>query len=135
MLSRKGAVGLSESVKNIRQEFLLDAFAAVGHRDAGVGPIARKSNFDTPSAWRELYGVRQKIPDNLLQSSRVTGNCFPNRIDYNADLDLFRVCGRSYGFNRGIDDRSELNRPDRPGLADAVVSVARAGGDSADSAI
>lgn len=54
------------------QERRFDLLAAVSHGHFHVGIDARQSDLDTPVFWSELGRVRNEVPDNLLQSARVT---------------------------------------------------------------
>src|SRR5215510_2007735 len=67
-------VGLSEAVKDVRQEISADAFARVGHGDANVRIHALQARFDAASLRRELDGVGEQVPDHLLQAGGVTSD-------------------------------------------------------------
>ena len=72
VLPRRRAVGLPETVEDVRQKLGRDAYPRIRHlyqRLAAFGPHARR---DAPALRRELDGVRQEVPDDLLKAERRT---------------------------------------------------------------
>ena len=74
MRPRRAAVGLPKTLKDMRQKIRADALAIVGDLKVHVRIVLKGANASLPSRWRKLDGVREQIPDNLLQTMRVTGN-------------------------------------------------------------
>ena len=67
VLARGAAVRLPERVEHVRQELGFDAGAAVlNGQDEPVFP--RQPDIDLAVRRRELDGVREQVPDHLLQA-------------------------------------------------------------------
>src|SRR5262245_12830773 len=56
MVSRHGAVGLTESIEHIGQEFRRDSLAGVGHTDLNVRINSLKEYLNAPLSWGEFDG-------------------------------------------------------------------------------
>src|SRR5262245_29662444 len=111
-------VGLSETVKDIRQEIRADAFARVAHGDANVRVYALQERFDAASLRGELDRVGEQVPDHLLQARRVAGNL----ANFAGEISLARASSgvrrRVYGLNRLLNYRDQVHWPDlQPELA------------------
>ena len=68
MPAGRGGIRLAEAVKDVGQEFGLDAFAGVGDADfqVGIDPLAAAPGPARPG--RELDGVGEQIPEDLLEA-------------------------------------------------------------------
>src|SRR5690606_4774033 len=64
-------VGLSKPLENVRQELRRNPFAGVAYRDFQVGIHTFEKHLNPASLRCELDRVREKIPNDLLQSSRI----------------------------------------------------------------
>src|SRR5215510_9200794 len=107
---RHRSVGLPEAVEDVRQKFRLDALAVVADDDADALGVALHSQFDLPAFGREFDGVREQVPDDLLQSVGVAQHHFGLRAEMGDQLDPFRLGCRTYGPERGFDSRREVGR-------------------------
>src|ERR1700759_4981548 len=65
------AVGLTETVKDIRQKLSIDTGPGVADRDFKVRFDALKLHLYLSASGRELDGVGEQIPDDLLEPNRV----------------------------------------------------------------
>src|SRR4029453_3197595 len=65
------ALALLEAVEDERQQLAADAGAGVADHDLGVRVDALEGELDPAVSRRELHGVHQKIPDDLLQAIRI----------------------------------------------------------------
>src|SRR5437763_1042931 len=72
MLSCDRAIRLLEMVKHMGQEFRADAFARVANRNLRVRVRPIKTDLYTPALSGELDGVREQIPDDLLQAGCIS---------------------------------------------------------------
>src|SRR5262249_61362705 len=68
MRTPRVAFELAESVEDKGEKLRLDPRAGVAHRDRNVRALAFKTDSDLPSSRRELDGVGQEVPDDLLQA-------------------------------------------------------------------
>ena len=68
-------------------------------------------DLDTPAAWGELDGIRQEIPDDLLQTLRVARDGHARPIDGGLQLDALRGRGRRHCFQRILNYACEIDRP------------------------
>ena len=70
-----GAIGLVETIEDVREHVGPDAAAGVGHHDGRRAPSSTRSvTRIAPLARRELDRVREQVPDHLLQPRRITGH-------------------------------------------------------------
>src|SRR5438128_5050671 len=104
------ALGLREAIKNEWQKLRADAAAVVADDEARALAAAQQLNVNLAAIGRELDGVRQQVPDDLLQSRRVAAHLAHRGVQ--GDFDLYR-----FGFSRGadrvyrhLDDRRERER-------------------------
>ena len=72
--SGRCAVGLTESVEDMRQELGFNPYTVVADGDFDLISGAAQTHFDTPAFVRELDGIRQQVPDDLLQTIGVAEN-------------------------------------------------------------
>src|SRR5262245_22788581 len=105
-------VGLSEAVKDIRQEITADAFARVAHGDANVRVYALQERFDAASLRRELDRVGEQVPDHLLQARWVAGNLANFGGEISLERDPFGVSRRVDRLNRLLNYRDQVHWPD-----------------------
>ncbi len=72
---------MRETLEDVRQEFRRDAFARVADADLDVRVDARQHELHAPALRRELHGVGDEIPDDLLQPIRVAVHGHTERLD------------------------------------------------------
>ncbi len=65
------SVGLAKPVEHVGQERGIDPAAGVGNRDNHAGPLLLELKRDASARFGEFDGVRQQVPDDLLQASPV----------------------------------------------------------------
>ena len=65
------AVTLPEPLEQMRHEFFSNADPGVADRELHMRVDALQTQLNPPATWRELDGVRQQVPDHLLQSIRI----------------------------------------------------------------
>src|ERR1051325_634429 len=65
--ARARAVALSKSLEDERQDVRGDAHAAVADGDLPARADPGERHVDAAAARRELHGVRQEVPDHLLE--------------------------------------------------------------------
>src|SRR5262249_9602514 len=99
---RHRSVGLPEAVEDVRQKFRLDALAAVDYDDADAFGVALHPQLDPPAFGGEFDGVREQVPNYLLQAVRVATHHFGLRAEMGDQLDSFRLGRRAYGAERGF---------------------------------
>ena len=73
---------------------------------------AFEENLDPAVARRELDGVAEKIPENLLKPIGITRNGFGHRVQNRLKADAFRLRGWPYGIDGRLDDRRQGNSLD-----------------------
>ncbi len=117
MGARARRVALAETLEHVRQEFGTDPGAGVLHHDVHVAGRAAQVHADPPAAGRELDGVRDQVPYDLLQPIGVAGD--PRRPGQRGlEPDLLGRGGRAQRVERLFDDRAQLDGPDlEPQLA------------------
>src|SRR5262249_57806788 len=100
--ARAAAVALSEPVEDERKQLPIDADAGVADHDLQVRVDAPKRDLDPASLRRELDGVHEEVPDDLLDPVRIA-------------VDRPRV---------GVDERLQPSPLGFGGRADVVGGVA-----------
>src|SRR5262245_16487771 len=68
MSSGGGRVRLTKTVEDVREKVLVDADPCVAHRYLHMRIDARQLHQHPPAFRRELDGVGQEVPDDLLQA-------------------------------------------------------------------
>jgi hypothetical protein len=74
MHATSAGFGLPEGIEDEREELGRDPAPAVGHGDLDVRAHALEHDLHRPALRRELDGVGQQVPDELLQTVRITGD-------------------------------------------------------------
>ena len=121
--ARRRGVLLPEALEHVREKIGPDADAGVRHADLDVGVDALEPDLHPPAAGRELDGVRQQVPDDLLQAVRIAGDRPGRGIEPLVDADALRLRRRPHRLDRRLDERERVDRLDvEPHLArrDAV---------------
>ncbi len=111
VLPREPAVGLQKRLEHVRQEMGRDPDAGVAHRHADDA-VALDQRHHHPSALRgELHGVRQQVPEDLLQPSAVAPD---HALDRSLDLerDPFGLGRRPHALERLFERSRDEQRPD-----------------------
>ncbi len=60
--------------------------------------------------WRELDGIREQIPDNLLETRAVGPDGPDGGVRFDVDANVLRVGGRLHDFHGGVQDLPHVNR-------------------------
>jgi len=110
VLARKARVGLSKSLEHIRQELRRDAAAGVAHRELHVGVHPREAQLNLAAARGELDRVGEEVPENLLQSIRISRDRSRERLDNGFDSDVFGVRSRHNGGHCFVQNRRQVHR-------------------------
>ena len=72
MGARCAAVALTETFEHVRQEIRIDAASGICHDDLDEpGLRAANGHLDTTACRREPHGIRQQVPDDLLQPAGI----------------------------------------------------------------
>ena len=93
-------VGLAEAVEDVRQEFGLDAHAGVDDADLDVRVDPLQQHLHLAALGRELHGVGEQVPDDLLEPCGVAGDGARERVEHLLDADALGV-GRRHARRRG----------------------------------
>ena len=93
-VARQSSLRLSKPFEHVRQEVRTNTDTGVADDDIDVRIHAFDPDLDASLLWRELHRIRQKIPDDLLQSIRITRDRTDMRIDDRLDPDTLRVGSR-----------------------------------------
>ena len=110
ILARGGRVGLAEPIEDVRQKSGLDAYAGIFDRDLDLALGAPQARFDAPAFVRELDGVREQIPDGLLQTVGVAEDHAVRRVNHLAQDDPFRFGAGPDDINGGMKDVFDHDR-------------------------
>src|SRR5262249_41275312 len=107
---RGRAVGLAETLEDVRQKLRLDADAGIADRDLDLAFDAPKPRFDAPAFIRELDGVREQIPESLLQPAGVAEDRAARSVSRLAQGDAFRLGAGPDDVNGGMKDVFDRDR-------------------------
>ena len=105
---RRAGVGLAEAVEDVREELGLDAHAGVDDADLDVRVDPLQEHLHLAALGRELHGVGEQVPDDLLEPGEVAGDGAGERIEHLVDADALGVGRRHDGGEGGLDDLGEL---------------------------
>ena len=75
-------------------------------------PARRVRDSGLAIGWRELDGVRQEVPDDLLQPARVGGQRADAEIEVAGQPDAFAVGRGTHRLDRRVDDRRRIHGAD-----------------------
>src|ERR1051325_3985759 len=82
VLARARAVGLAKALEDEGQKLRLDSRAGIADGDLDVRANAFESHLHAPVSGSKLDGVREQVPDDLLQAIRVAGDGPSHRIEH-----------------------------------------------------
>ena len=71
VVTRRRCVTLAEALEDVRQDVGGNALTRVAHVDLHVAVDLAQHDLDAAAARRELDGVAQQVPDDLLQPARI----------------------------------------------------------------
>src|SRR5262245_29997560 len=106
----RAALELAEAVEDIREKRRFDPLTGVDHGDHDMRAMAFETDRDLSSSGREFDGVRQKVPDDLLQTVGVPRHEPRRRIDIGNEFDILGVSRRASDVYRGLDDRGQRDQ-------------------------
>jgi hypothetical protein len=107
VLARDSAVGLPEALEDVGQKFGADPCARVGDGDLGAVARAREPHLDRALARRELDGVREEVPEDLLETVGVAGDAARRVVEAHREADAARLGRRAHALGRRLDDGRE----------------------------
>src|SRR5688500_7772704 len=110
MFSSRRSVRLSEPLKDVRHKLRRDAFAGIADHDFEILVLRFQLDFNTAIPGSELDGIREQVPDHLLQT-----HGFPNdqpaiALNRGNDLDLLGHSSGTNGIDRGVDYCRRIDR-------------------------
>ncbi len=100
-----GSVALAEAFEHVGQEFGADAHAVVADGNFELAVRLAQAHRHGAVPFRELEGVAEQVPDDLLQPVGVGRHDAGLRVEVALDADLARVGGRLHGVDGGLGDR------------------------------
>ena len=74
----------------------------------GVVPL--QHHLHRTAAWRELDGVRQQVPDDLLQAAGIAGDRSGRRVEDAIQPDVLGDGRRRHRLDRRVDERERMQR-------------------------
>ena len=101
-------VRLPEALEHVGQEPRRDALPAVAHAHLHVRVHAAQVHLDVAAARRELDGVREQVPDHLLEPFGVGEHPAGRRVDEPGERDRLRLRRGRERVGRRLDDGSQL---------------------------
>src|SRR5262249_33770923 len=110
--SRGRSVGLPKGLEYALQELAGDPLSRIAYDNVDLGPIAARLELDLAPLWGEFHGVREEIPDDLLNAIGIGGNDSQIVVDVHVEPDLFRLRGGADDFNRSKKSVRNVGRDD-----------------------
>src|SRR5262249_20541256 len=108
--ARVRAVSLAEPLEDVRQEERLDADAGIADRDLDLVSGAPQPRLDAPAFVCELDGVREQIPDGLLQTAAVADHHAALGVNHRAQVHPFHFGAGPDDINGGLEDAFDIER-------------------------
>src|SRR3954468_9275527 len=109
VVPRRSAVFLGEPVEDVGQESGIDSGAGVAHLDDGVPAGAADGERHAPSHGSELEGIRQEVPQDLLESRSISRNQTDRPIDVGVDDDRLPLRLRKDGLDRRVSAPADVD--------------------------
>src|SRR5215813_6781980 len=91
------------AVEHVRQKFRFDALSGVTNGDLDVGVFALQTDLDAAAFVRELDGVREQVPNHLLQAIGVAGDLPDVAVEAGVERDAFDFRRRAHDLLRLLD--------------------------------
>src|SRR5919109_1094848 len=110
MIACRAAVRLPKAFEDMRQKICTDSLAVVSNPKMNVGIILENQDTNLTARRREFDCIRQQIPNDLLQTVRVTRNQYRLIRSLNPDLNVFRFRGWPHHVDSGLDDPIQIRR-------------------------
>src|SRR5207302_8504798 len=108
--ARGGPCALSEALEDEREEAGTNAPARVAPDDHGPPVRQLDPDFDAAALGRELDGVREQVPDHLLQAAGVAPHPACCAAEGRLEPDALRLRRRTDGHDRGGDRLPQVDR-------------------------
>ncbi len=109
--AREAGIGLAEALEDMRQELGLDAAAVVGDGELCHVIDPPQSNADLAAPMPELRGIRNQVPDHLLQAVGVAVHDSAPAGGVDCDDHLPGVRGWSECGDGILDHARQIDRP------------------------
>src|SRR5215213_717501 len=109
MRACRRAICLSKALEHVWQKISRDARAGVAHFDLHVRFILADTNTNRPADGRKLRGVRQQVPDHLLQPIDVARDDLQPFLKLHLDTDVFYFQSWSNCIEGGLQDRDQID--------------------------
>ena len=103
-LARRSGIRLAKALEDVRQEIGADADAGVADDDLDVRVDALEPHLDPAALRRELDGVGQQVPHDLLQPIGIARDRTDARIEDGLEAHALGVGGRLHGRHGVVDD-------------------------------
>ena len=100
---------LTETLEHVRHERRIDAATVVGDCNFHVVPVVPERHENRAAVGRELDGVREEVPDDLLETRRIPVDAAPSGSRRVSRRIALCVRGRAHGLERQADDVGELD--------------------------
>ena len=110
---RRAAVTLPEPLEEVRRGRVVESDSGVAHREPHAVAMAIEGDGHAPSRRGELDGVRDQIPDNLLEAAGIGSHRTDAPVEIDLHRDPLRVGRRMRSSNGLFHDRLEQCRPHR----------------------
>jgi hypothetical protein len=109
-LTRRGGVLLTEALEDVRQEGLADPVAVVLHLHLQFPVRAMDVDLDPAALRRELDGVVDQVPENLLQTAGIRNHLVGRLFHRGDQLHALGVGGRLQTLHGGLENCREKVR-------------------------
>lgn len=111
MLSSRRTISLTKTFEYVRKEGGRNARTAVCDIDAHMLPEVGEIDANVAALWCELDGIREQIPQDLLESRGIPARHHRFGGQSQADGDPLGLRCGPYGVDARADDRREIDRP------------------------
>ena len=95
---------LPEPFEDVRKEIAADAHAGVLYSNVGPSRAVLQPHLDGSTLWRELDGIRKKVPDDLLDSIAIAPHETRRWSEMRLQLNAQRFRRGTNNFDRVLND-------------------------------
>ena len=102
-------ISLAKPIEDEWQKFRRNAHAVVGYADFHIVLFVSNGDFYTPAGRGEFNGIRQQIPNDLLQPVWISIDEFSDLCKTRYDADILRLRQTPHRLDGSLNHRSDLN--------------------------
>src|ERR1043165_6607353 len=108
ILPRRPLVALSKALKNVGQKLVRNSNAVVADNQLDMRIYALQQNLHAAVLGRELHGIAEQVPEDLLKPVRIAGDRSCRGVEQRLEMDVLGIRSRPDYVERRLDDLDQL---------------------------